>query len=135
MVRLPEKDRESFATLSDLKIRTGNGASVPFDMIADVNFRPGVTQIRRTDRERTVLVTARVDQSLGNIGEIVEDMDNGYLDELRNEYPGMNLRWAGSQEGESEFLNSLQRNTIFAMFAIFFLLAVAFRSYSQPLII
>lgn len=45
--------------LSDLKIRTGNGEFVPFDMIADVDFRSGVTQIRRTDRDRTVLVTAR----------------------------------------------------------------------------
>ena len=59
MVLLPEKDRESFAMLSDLKIRTGNGEFVPFDMIADVDFRSGVTQIRRTDRDRTVLVTAR----------------------------------------------------------------------------
>jgi multidrug efflux pump subunit AcrB len=45
------------------------------------------------------------------------------------------LRWAGSQEGENEFMNSLMRNSMFAMLAIFFLLAVAFRSYSQPLII
>lgn len=135
MVRLPERDRESFATLSDLKIRTGNGESVPFDMIANVEFRPGVTQIRRTDRERTLQVTARVDQSQGNIGEIADDLENAYLQELRREHPGVNLRWAGSQEGESEFMNSLQRNTLFAMFAIFFLLAVAFRSYTQPLII
>ena len=42
---------------------------------------------------------------------------------------------AGSQEGENEFINSLMRNCMFAMLAIFFLLAVAFRSYSQPLII
>jgi multidrug efflux pump subunit AcrB len=32
-------------------------------------------------------------------------------------------------------MNSLMRNSMFAMLAIFFLLAVAFRSYSQPLII
>lgn len=135
MVRLPEQDRESFATLSNLKIRTGSGDSVPFDMIANVSFRPGVTQIRRTDRERTLLVTARVDESEGNLGEIADDLENGYLDEFRLEHPGVNLTWAGSQEGESEFLNSLQRNTMFALFAIFFLLAVAFRSYTQPLII
>ena len=54
---------------------------------------------------------------------------------LRKSHPGVSLRWAGSQEGESEFLSSLMRNTLFAMFGIFFLLAVAFRSYSQPLII
>ena len=135
MVRLPEEDRESFATLDDLRIRTATGESVPFNMIADVNFRPGVTQIRRTDRERTLLVTAKVDQSIGNISEIRDNLENGYLDELRARHPGVSLRWAGSQEGENEFLNSLQRNTMFALLAIFFLLAVAFRSYSQPLII
>jgi len=135
MVRLPERDRESFATLNDLRIRTGNGDSVPFEMIANVDYRPGVSQIRRTDRERTLRITARVDQSIGNVGEIATDVGDNYLDQLRSEFPGLNIRWAGSQEGESEFMNSLARNTMFAMFAIYFLLAVAFRSYSQPLII
>lgn len=135
MVKLPEADRESFATLDDLRIRTGNGDAVPFDMIADVNFRPGLTQIRRTDRERTVLVTAKVDQTDGNVSEIADDLNAGFLDDLRRDFPGVTLRWAGSQEGESEFINSLMRNALFAMLGIFFLLAVAFRSYSQPVII
>lgn len=135
MVRLPERDRESFATLDDLRIRTGTGESVPFSMVADVSFRPGVTQIRRTDRERTLRVTAKVDQSVGNITEIRNDLEDGFLDEIRSSYPGVTLRWTGAQEGESEFISSLMRNTMFALFGIFFLLAVAFRSYSQPMII
>ena len=131
MVRLPKVDRESFATLDDLRIRTGTGESVPFNMIADVNFRPGVTQIRRTDRERTLLVSAKVDQTIGNISEIRSNLEDGYLDDLRKQYPGISLRWAGSQEGENDFMRSLMRNGMFAMLAIFFLLAVAFRSYTS----
>jgi len=135
MVRLPEADRESFATLEELRIRTGTGDSVPLSMIGDVTFRPGVTQIRRTDRERTLQVTANIDESVGNISEIRYELENGYLDELSAQYPGITLRWAGSQEELDKFMSSLMRNMMFAMFAIFFLLAVAFRSYSQLLII
>lgn len=135
MVRLPQFDRENFDTLNDLRIRTADGSTVPFAMVADVQFRPGVTQLSRTDRERTVLITAKVDPSQGNINEIQNSLNAGYLGSLSQQYPDVTVRWAGAQEGEDEFMASLLRNSLFALLAMYFLLAVAFRSYVQPLII
>lgn len=135
MVRLPQQDRTSFATLDALRIRTADGSTVPFPLVADVEFRPALTRLTRTDRERTVVVTAKVDPQLGNLSEIRQDLDGGKLQQLGEQYRGVSLRWAGSQEGQSTFMDSLLRNAVFALFAIYFLLAVAFRSYLQPLII
>lgn len=135
MVRLPKKDRQSFNTLNDLRIRTANGDAVPFEMVANVTYRPGVSQINRTDRVKVIWLIAKVDETEGNLSEIAEDLNNNFFEEFANTHPGIGIRWAGGQEGQSEFLDSLSRNTMFALFAIFFILAVAFKSYSQPLII
>lgn len=135
MVRLPEEDRKSFASLNDLRIRTADGRSVPFDQVAKVEYRPGVSRLSRTDRNRNLWVTAMVDEQQGSAEEIHHDMDENYLPQLRKTYSGLNIYWAGSQEEENEFMSSLANNSLFALFAIFFLLAVAFRSYSQPLLI
>ena len=76
-----------------------------------------------------------MDTEQGDLNAIQQDLDNGTLKTLSDQFPGITLRWAGNQESENEFLSSLGRNALFALFAIFFLLAVAFRSYVQPLII
>lgn len=135
MVRLPLADRETYATLDSLRIRTANGTTVPFAMVAKVEFKPGVAQLSRTDRERTVLLTAKVDPAQGNVGEIRADLAGGYLQTLSNQYPGVTLRWTGDQENESAFMESMLRNALFALMGMYFLLAVAFRSYVQPLLI
>jgi multidrug efflux pump subunit AcrB len=135
MVRLPQVDRETFATLDSLRIRTASGTTVPFAMVAAVEFRQGSTQLSRTDRERTVLLTAKVDPAEGNVSEIQQDLAKGYLRTLSNQYPGVTLRWTGNQEDESTFMDSILRNAMFAMLGVYFLLAVAFRSYVQPLLI
>jgi multidrug efflux pump subunit AcrB len=135
MVRLPQKDRNSFATLDGLRIRTADGSMVPFTMVADVEFKPALTRLTRTDRERTVVITAKVDPQQGNLSEIQQDLNSGKLQQLSDQFRGVTLRWAGSQEGQDAFMTSLLRNALFAVFAIYFLLAVVFRSYLQPLII
>lgn len=135
MVRLPQLDRNSFATLDALRIRTPDGNTVPFTMVADVEFRPALTRLTRTDRERTVVVTAKIDPLQGNVSEIQQDLANGKLQQLSDQFRGVSIRWAGSQEGQNAFMQSIVRNSLFALFAIYFLLAVCFRSYLQPLII
>lgn len=135
MVRLPEEDRSTFATLDALKIRTPDGNTVPFPMVAEVEFKPAMTRIVRTDRERTVVITAKVDPEQANLDDIYADLNADYLEQLSAQYPGIEVRWAGSQEGQTAFMNSMLRNSLFALFGIYFLLAVAFRSYLQPLIV
>lgn len=135
MVRLPQQDRSSFATLETLRIRTAEGGTVPFTQVADVDFRPALTRLTRTNRERTVVVTAKVDPQLGNVAQIQQDLAEGRLEQLGSQFRGVSIRWAGSQEGQNAFMQSLLRSALFALFAIYFLLAVAFRSYLQPLII
>ncbi len=82
--RLPLLDPLGYAenyTLSgeiapeDLRIRTPEGAEVPFPEVATVAEGRGFATIRRVDRRRTVDVTADVDQSTGaSTNEILFDL-------------------------------------------------------------
>lgn len=135
MVRLPQEDRRSFDTLDEMRIRTGAGGQVPFESVADVNYQRAYTSITRTDRERTLTVRANVDKETANTAEIVEDIKAKYLDQWKFEYPLVEVSFEGQQKRQQEFTTSLMAGFGLALIAIYILLAVAFNSYSQPLII
>ncbi|MDH3254203.1 MAG: efflux RND transporter permease subunit, partial [Acidobacteriota bacterium] len=91
--------------------------------------------INRTDRRRVVTVTADVEEEGTNANEINQDLRQSVLPRLARDFPGLTFDFEGEQREQSEAMGSLGVNFIVAQFAIFALLAIPFRSYSQPLII
>jgi multidrug efflux pump subunit AcrB len=57
------------------------------------------------------------------------------LVELRSKYPGLQTEFVGEQQEQNESLGSLRKTGMLAMLAIYVLLAIPFRSYSQPILI
>lgn len=135
MVRYPKNQRKSLADVENMRIRLPNGTEIPFKTVAQVQYGRGYATIRRVDRRRVVSVSADVDEAVANAGEINTDLLLQVLPSLRNQYPGLQYRFAGEQRERNESLGSLKINFIIAMFAIYGLLAVLFRSYSQPIIV
>ncbi len=135
MVRYPESERSSVGNLENLRIRLPNGGEVPFAVAAEVNPGQGFASINRTDRMRTIDVTADVDISVGNPTEIVSEISSAYLPQLLEDYPGIIYRLEGEQAEQAETLGGLFRGFLFALLIIYVLLAVPFKSYSQPLIV
>lgn len=135
MVRLPKEDRQSFDTMDTMRIRTGAGDQVPFEAVADVKYQRAYTTITRTDRQRTVTVKANVDKDMANTNEILDDIKEKHITRWASEYPDVEISFEGQQRGEEEFMTSLMSGFGIAIIAIYILLAVAFNSYSQPLVI
>ena len=50
MVRYPEEQRRSLGDLENMRIRTLDGAEVPFRTVADAELGRGFATIQRTDR-------------------------------------------------------------------------------------
>jgi multidrug efflux pump subunit AcrB len=82
-----------------------------------------------------VNVIADLDRKTANASEINADLAANALPRLMKEYPGLQYRYAGEKRETNESLGSLGSNFLIALLAIYGLLAVQFRSYSQPLII
>jgi multidrug efflux pump subunit AcrB len=135
MVRYPAEERRSLADLERMRIRTADGSAVPFSSVARATLGEGYASIRRVDRRRVVTVTADVDTSVANANQIVAALRSGDLPEIQAAHPDVQFGFEGEQREQAEFLSSLTRGWIMALLAIYGLLAVPLRSYTQPLII
>ena len=133
MVRYPEAERESLAAFEDVRIRTPDGRLVPLLAVAEVEVGLATRRITRRNGERVVTVNATVEpESLGEINRAVKE---GFVPELMAMYPGLRVLKGGSQEAEAEFFSEIASLYTIALFVIYALIAVAFRSYSLPLLI
>lgn len=135
MVRYPEQDRKSLGDLESMRIRTPKGGEVPFIQAAYVDEGRGYSEINRTDRKRVVNITAMVDNKVANAEEILTDLKGSVLKRLGEDFPGLAVDLEGEDKERRDSLSSMRRNFIMALFAMFALLAIPFRSYTQPLII
>ena len=136
MVRYPQADRRSVGDLEGLRIRLADGTEVPFAVAARVDERRGFATIDRTDRKRTVNVTADVDLERANANQVLGDlMLPEALPTLIRTYPGMTFSLEGDQQNQRETIGGLMRSFLLALFVIYALLAIPFRSYLQPAIV
>jgi multidrug efflux pump subunit AcrB len=135
MVRYPEEERRSMGDIEDMRVRLPNGSEVPFTTVALVEEGRGYAVINRTDRRRVVTVTADVDADVINANEINADLRKDVLPALAEEIHGLTFDFEGEQREQQESMDSMKLNFLVAQLAIFALLAIPFRSYTQPLII
>ncbi len=135
MVRYPVEGRRSLGDLDEMRIRTAQGAEVPFGQVAIAGHGRGFDTIQRTDRQRTINVTSDVDLSLGNPNEIIASLEAGVLPELTALYPGIRYAFEGEQQQQRETLEGLGALFLVALIVIYALLAIPLRSYVQPIVI
>lgn len=135
MVRYPRESRRALADLENLRIRTPDGGEVPFYAVARAELGRGYATIKRADRQRVIDVTADVDPKQVAAGDVIAELEEGFLPVLEADYPGMTYSLEGEQAEQTESLLGLFTNYATALLAIYALLAIPLRSYAQPLII
>ncbi len=134
LVRYPEVDRQSLDQINHMRVRTPTGAEVPLLEVADVVFVPGYTVIDRRDRKRNITVSARVGSS-GDAQAIVRAMKEQHYVKWQRDYPGFALHPDGNMRDQADFESAMLQSFILAIFVIYIMMAVGFRSYMQPVII
>jgi multidrug efflux pump subunit AcrB len=135
MVRYPEDERRSLGHIENMRIRTPDGAEVPFSRVATVEIGRGYASIERADRQRIVAVTADVDQERTNADEINGLLRTEVLPALLAAHPGLRYSMEGEQKEQAESMASLRSGFMLAILMIYVVLAVLFRSYAQPALI
>ncbi len=135
MVRYPEEDRRSLEDLENMRIRTPVGGEIPLRQAATLEAGRGYSVINRTDRKRVINVTASVDNKVANAEEILGALRAGILTELTADYPGLSYDLEGEAKERRDSMQSMGRGFLLALFVMYALMAVPFKSYSQPLLI
>ena len=133
-VRLPEEQRLSEFDIETMLISTPSGTFVPLADIADVQQGRAYTGITRRDGRRTVMVNADI-EPMGESTKVMAAINATILPKLAGTFPGLTYGYEGRESERKEGMKSLMQGFIFSLMAIYFLLAIPFRSYIQPAIV
>jgi multidrug efflux pump subunit AcrB len=132
-VRYPRADRRTLDSLNEFRVRTPDGREIPLWTVANARFEPGSTSIDRRDRMRSIVVSAEAPQEAR--ADIQKALGENYWPSFEERHPTVSRRDIGQAQGQQEFFGEFTRLLGIASFAMFFLLAVVFRSYVQPALI
>jgi multidrug efflux pump subunit AcrB len=133
-VRYPRDDRRTLESLGSFRVRTNDGREVPLASVATWEFAPGITGLDRRQRMSSILVTADLVNAEAR-QQIMNELDREFWPGFETQYTTVSRRAIGEAEGQQEFMDNLTRLGLMALAAIYFLLAVTFRSYAQPIMI
>ncbi|MEC8418977.1 MAG: efflux RND transporter permease subunit, partial [Pseudomonadota bacterium] len=135
MVRYPRAERSSIEHLENMRVRAPNGQEIPFEQVATFTVGQGFDSIIRVDGKRSVTVTAAVDKALMDPSEVTNDVIDKLMPDLLERYPNVEFQLQGNSKEQADAMLSLMKGLLFALFAIYTLLAIPLKSYSQPFII
>ncbi len=135
MVRFPSEDRNSLADLLDTRIATATGDLIPLSTVATLVEGLSPSEILRQNGRRVTTVTADVDQSIISNGEANRIIREELLPPLLETNLSLKASFGGEQETQGDAQAALGQALGIAMFVIFALLALIFRSFVQPLVV
>jgi multidrug efflux pump subunit AcrB len=135
VVRYPEEERSSLLNLEQMRIRTAEGLEVPFSEVAQVEMAQGYASIERARRKRVIKVTADVDEQAANANQIRQWLSREYLPGLQDKYFGLRFAIEGEGKEQATTMSDIYLGFALALMGIYALLAIPFKSYSQPFIV
>ncbi len=134
IVRLPEDERSTLATLDEYLITSPDGRRVPLSHVARVTPGKSPSTITRIDRYRILTVTADIDKEKTNMAVLQKDL-NEYLIDLLVDYPQISYVLEGEAKVQRQAFGSMKSGVFLLLFAIYSLLAIPLKSYIQPIVI
>ncbi len=135
LVRLPKTERESRYAIESLLIQLPNGGQVPLNQVATVEEGTSYTDIQRADGRRKVSVTADVVPGVANPNKVLAAVTEEVLPDVLRRYPGLSYSFEGNRARSDESLDALLSGALLALFVIYALLAIPFKSYVQPAVV
>jgi multidrug efflux pump subunit AcrB len=134
-VRYTTEERKQIAELEQRRIRTPQGYEVPLHSVAYIEYGAGLSDIKRTDGMRRVAVTAEVNTNKANTETIVSAMEKEFFKGLQAKYTGLYVDFQGEKKKSQESFASLKISFPLALIGIYVIIATAFRSYLQPIVV
>ncbi|WP_338411755.1 efflux RND transporter permease subunit, partial [Pseudoalteromonas nigrifaciens] len=134
MVRYPKLTREAFSSLKHAVITTPQGREVLLGDVVELTETPGISYIRREGGYRTVYVYGNIDEEQIEPGEVVKQVKENLLPQLKDEFPTVKSELGGAIEEQQAQASEQMMFFIGGMILVYILLAVPLKSYSQPLI-
>ena len=121
--------------LRQLAIFNGNGQRVQLSDVAEVLETTGADTINHVDLERSITLTASVDNETP-LGALIDRTEQEILAPLRQELPpGVRVELAGSADVLTQTLLQLGSTFLLSLMITYLLLVALYRSFIYPLLI
>ena len=134
VLRYPANWRDQLSDISQLPVFI-NGYWYVLNQLVQLEPYKGLASITRVNGQRAINVYANNDDSVVTADQVMDNLEDGYLETLVRRYPGLTYRVEGEARESEEIQVSLIIATLLAVFAIYALLALPLQSYWQPLLI
>ncbi len=132
VVRLPIDENPSLTDLQQIYVYSQHGQMIPLSQLATTELSASPLYISHYDMERSVSITADV---AGH--KSVNELSGSLMSQLESySWPkGYRFSMGGEMETRQESFGGMMQAILAALLAIFGVLVLQFRSYSQPLIV
>ena len=131
LLSLSESERNRLSTLDSLPIITPGGQVVPLPVVATFDSRRGLDELRRTDGQMSIVISADVNNLTANAAEILTDVRANVLPEVTAKY-GLASSIQGRAQDREETFADMRTGVVIALLMIYIILAWVFASYSWP---
>ena len=133
-ISLPERERDSVASLYALDIVLPGGGTELLQNLARITSERGFENLRHSNGRLAVTVIGSVDPAVNNTNDIRANLEAGLLPRLASEL-GVDFSFEGRQADQSETLGDMRLGVVLALTLIYLVLSWVFGSYGWPLIV
>ena len=135
MVRYPKDERNSLSDLLSTWITAPSGDQIPLGTVAKIEEGQAPAQILRRNGRQVTTLTADLDLAVATSSEVNALIEADILPALIAKYSDLIITSGGEQRQQSDAQAALGQALGIALFIIFALLALVFRSYVQPIVV
>jgi HAE1 family hydrophobic/amphiphilic exporter-1 len=123
---------QSLNEVENLFVATPALDMLTISSVADLLEQAGISTISRKDGERVITITADLKEGF-NVNDVVKELQELYPEQVIPN--GVDLKYSGDVEGISQNFGNLFQSMILAIFLVFIILTLQFKSIGQPFII
>lgn len=134
MLRYPYEQRRSIRSLEQYLVQAPDGSQIPLRLLAEIKPSTSPAKISRIDLRRTINVTADINKEKTNMLVLQDELQQFIANTLK-QYPNVSYAMQGEAKEQRQSFGSLKWGLLFVLFVIYCLLAIPFKSYTQPFIV
>jgi len=132
-VEIEKRYRKRLNYLMDMLIPNKQGELIALKRIAKLSIGPGPSAFLHFDGERTITITADIDQDHTTPAKVHQFL-KAQLNPERD-FPETRLFFGGQAQESDEAMISLMLSFVVALLGIYFLLVLLFNSFTQPALV
>jgi len=130
-VRMKSEASEQIADLKELPLRSLDGRTVKLSQVADMVAEPGQLELHREDLRQLVAVSARLENR--DLGSAISEIKTKLAQD--SSLPAGVLEFGGLFQQQQESFQNLLLVLLAAIFLVFTVLLIEFRSFHEPVAI